>query len=175
MVGAGVQQQELLSRAEGARLPPSHAFWGFRYPGMTPIAILWKRELAASDGTDNEQRLVAGGDRLRQGGIGRFLGKVFRTRKESHEGAALPRDVIANCAAQHRITRFNCVDHRANRDRAAHLKMNLAAYVRQGTKMWGKHHANRSRGHAIVCTSTDNTAGRSRTIGFHVFPESAEQ
>ena len=46
----------------------------------------------------------------------------------------------------------------------------LAVDVRQLAQMCREHDAN----HGSVCTSTESTAGRSRTIAFHVSPASAE-
>ena len=42
--------------------------------------------------------------------------------------------------------------------------------ARELLQMRGQHHAN----HGSVCTSTESTAGRSRTIGAQVSPASAE-
>src|SRR5215469_1687641 len=131
--------------------------------------------LTAGDGPDDKQRFGAGGNRLRQWCVGRFVRNVFPTRKEAQKRPALLRQMIANCPAQHRIARFDRVHNRPNRYRSAYCELNFASHVRQGTKMRWQHHAYRSRCHAIVWTSTDNTAGRSRTMGFHVSPASAEQ
>ena len=51
----------------------------------------------------------------------------------------------------------------------------------QGAQVGGQHDPDGVRvqsgvlGHGSVCTSTDSTAGRSRTIGDHVSPPSGEQ
>ena len=46
----------------------------------------------------------------------------------------------------------------------------VSAHVRERAEMLRQYDAN----HASVCTSTESTAGRSRTIGFQLSPASAE-
>ena len=53
---------------------------------------------------------------------------------------------------------------------AFNLKLDLAADVRQRPQMGREHDAD----HGSVWTSTDSTAGRSRTMGAQLSPESAE-
>src|SRR6516225_4024735 len=103
------------------------------------------------------------------------MGEIFRARKETQEGSSLTCDMVADRAPQHRVACFDRVDDRADRDRAVHFKLNLAVHVRKRAQVRRQHYANRTRLHAIVWTSTDNTAGRSRTMGLHVSPASAEQ
>ncbi len=98
------------------------------------------------------------------------MGKIFLAGKESQEGPALLCVVIANSAAQHGIARLERLEHRALRDHTLDLKLHFAPYVRQRPKVLRKFDSN----HGSVCTSTDSTAGRSRTIGFQLSPASAE-
>jgi len=50
------------------------------------------------------------------------------------------------------------------------IDMYLIADLRQRSKVMGQDNAN----HFCVWTSTERTAGRSRTIGFHESPESLD-
>jgi hypothetical protein len=85
-------------------------------------------------------------------------------------GPTLLRPMLADCAAQHRILRLQCVQNCVQRHRASDLKFNHRVDLRQRPQVRGHHHAD----HHSTCTSTDNTAGRSRTIGIQLLPSSAE-
>src|SRR5262249_32693314 len=89
---------------------------------------------------------------------------------EPDEGPAPPAGVVADRATQHRVPGFELVEHGLLGDRARYLKLHLTVYPRQRPQMGGEHHPD----HRRVCTSTDSTAGRSRTIGAQLSPESAE-
>ncbi len=96
--------------------------------------------------------------------------QVFLAGKEAQERPPLLRGLIADSPAQHGIAGLDCVEDRALRDRTLNLKFQLLPDVRQRPKMLRKLDSN----HGRVCTSTDSTAGRSRTIGFQLSPASAE-
>jgi len=96
--------------------------------------------------------------------------QIFLAGEEAQEGPPLLRDMISNRPAQHRVTSLKRVEHRALRDRAVDLKLNLVTDVRQRTQMLRQYDAD----HGSVCTSTDSTAGKSRTIGAQLSPASAE-
>jgi hypothetical protein len=102
--------------------------------------------LAARDRSYDNEWLFAGGDRLRQRRIGRFMREVFFTREEAQEGAALERAVIANGALQHRVPGLERIEHGFLRDRRRNLKFNLAADVRQRSEMVGKNYADHNLG-----------------------------
>ena len=80
------------------------------------------------------------------------------------------RDVIANRPAQHGIRVLNRVENGAQRDQALHVKGDFAVDTGQRPQVRRELHAD----HVSVCTSTDNTAGRSRTIGFQESPALAD-
>lgn len=63
---------------------------------------------------------------------------VLRTGEEAKESAALVRDVIANGAAEHGVTRLKSVEDRALGDIAVHFEPNFAADVRQRSQVWRK-------------------------------------
>ena len=98
------------------------------------------------------------------------MGQILGAGEEPHERPALLRDVIADGPAQHRIAGLQRVEHRALRDWPLHLKLHLARDVRQDPQMRRKLDPD----HWSVCTSTESTAGRSRTIGAQVSPASAD-
>ena len=96
--------------------------------------------------------------------------KILLAREESQERPALQRDVIANRPAQHGIVGLKRVEHRTKRDWTFDVERHLAADVRQRSQMLWEYDSD----HGSVCTSTESTAGRSRTMGFQLSPSSDE-
>src|ERR1700687_916100 len=96
--------------------------------------------------------------------------EIFRAGEEPQERAALLRDVIADGPPQHRICSLERVEDRPLRDVTRDLERHLAVDVRQRPQMSGECDAD----HGSVWTSTESTAGRSRTIGAQLFPASAD-
>ena len=127
--------------------------------------------LAARNRSYDEQRLFPRDDRVRQRGVRGFMRKILLAREEPQEWPPLLRDVIADRPAQHRIAGFERVKYRALRGLALDLQLYLAADPRQPPQMWRQHDSN----HGSVWTSTESTAGRSRTMGAQLSPASAEQ
>src|SRR5271157_350630 len=119
---------------------------------------------------DDQQRLGTRNDRFRQRGIRRFMRQVLLASKEAQERTPLARDVIANRAAQHGIAGLERVEDRTQRGRALDVKLYLAADLRQRPQMRRKLNSD----HGSVCTSTESTPGRSRTIGVQLSPASAD-
>ena len=78
--------------------------------------------------------------------------------------------MVADRAAQHRVPRLQRVEHGPLGDRARHAQLDLPASVRERPQVRGQHHPD----HDSVWTSTDSTAGRSRTIGSQLSPASSE-
>src|SRR5262249_41493979 len=77
---------------------------------------------------------------------------------------------IADRPAEHGVGRLEGVEHRALRHLALDLEPHLAVDARQLPQVRGEDDAD----HGRVCTSTERTAGRSRTMGAHWSPASAE-
>src|SRR5439155_27351395 len=96
--------------------------------------------------------------------------EVLLAGEEADERAAPSRDVIADRSREHRVAGLERVEHGALRDRALDLQLHLAVDVRQLPEVCRKHDPD----HGSVWTSTDRTAGRSRTIGVQLSPASAE-
>ena len=138
------------------------------------------RSLAARHRADDQERLRTGRHRIGQRSVGRLVGQVLLAREEAHERPALLRDVIADRPAQHRVARLERVEHRALRHRAVDVERHLAvarrASVRRCAGSTTRIIARRPAGawtlrpDGRVCTSTDSTAGRSRTIGAQLSP-----
>src|SRR4051812_13279990 len=98
------------------------------------------------------------------------MGQILFAGEESHVRAPLLRDVVPQSAAQHRVLRFECVEDRAYCCPALDLNLYLAAGLRQRAQVCREHDSD----HGRVCTSTESTAGRSRTMGAQLSPESGD-
>src|SRR5258706_7738155 len=98
------------------------------------------------------------------------MGKILLAGEEPQKRPPLLRNMIANRPAQHGIARLERVHHRTLRDRPLNIHLHLAGDVRQAPQVLRK----QTPDHGRVCTSTESTAGRSRTTGAHVSPASAE-
>jgi len=96
--------------------------------------------------------------------------QIFLASEEAQKRPPLLRNLIANGAAQHRIAGLKRVKHRPLRDRTVDLKLNFAVSVRQRSQMLREYDPD----HGSVCTSTDKTPGKSRTIGAQLSPASAD-
>ena len=79
--------------------------------------------------------------------------------------------MVTHRAAQDRMAHLELVKHRPERCRAGDLEQHLALHLGQRPEM----RRERDPDHGSVCSSTDCTVGRSRTIGVQVSPASAEQ
>jgi len=96
--------------------------------------------------------------------------QIFLASKEAQKRPPLSRHLIANRPAQHGIASLERIKHRSLRDRAIDLKLNFTAGVRQRSQMLREYDTD----HGSVCTSTESTPGKSRTIGTQLSPASAE-
>jgi hypothetical protein len=126
--------------------------------------------LTAGNSSDNQKGLHLRQHRLGQRRVRRVMGEILLAREEPHVRPALLRHVIADRPAQHRIARLKSVEDRALRHLALDLELHLAADVRQRSQMCREHDSD----HGSVWTSTEYTAGRSRTIGAQLSPASAD-
>src|SRR5262249_42952381 len=91
--------------------------------------------------------------------------------EEAHEGPALPRDLVANRPAEHRMARLQRIQDRALRGRALDVELQLSLHVGQRAQMMRKDDAD---DHGSVWTSTATTAGRCCTIGVQLPPASGD-
>src|SRR2546427_2579455 len=122
--------------------------------------------LAARYGCQDHQRLRSRGDRVRQGRVSRLERDILLTGEVPQEGPALLRDVIADRPLEHRIPGLQRVEDRAQRGRPLDCEFYFSVDVSQRFERIWEYYSN----HARVWTSTDNTGGRSRTIGNHLSP-----
>src|ERR1019366_7223342 len=95
---------------------------------------------------------------------------VLPAGEEPHKSTALSCGLVANCPAQHGIGPLDGVKDRALGHGAREVKGQRAIDAREVSQMEGQDHLD----HGSVCTSTDSTAGRSRTMAVQVSPLSAE-
>src|SRR5215207_7981142 len=125
---------------------------------------------AARQRADDEEWLGADRDCIRQWRVGRLVRKVFLTGEESYVRPAAKRHVIADRPSKHGMPRFEGVEHRAERRRAADVDLHITVHARQRTEMCGQFDPD----HDSVCTCTESTGGRSRTIAVQLSPLSAD-
>src|SRR6266436_1930450 len=90
--------------------------------------------------------------------------------KESQKRPACARDVLTNCSTQHWIACLECIEDRASCHFAVNLELYVSPDARKRSQVWRDYNQN----HGSVWTSTESTAGRSRTIGAQVSPASAD-
>ena len=131
-----------------------------------PFAAL----LTSRHGPNDQERLGPRRNRVGQRGVRRLVGQILSAGEKPEERSALLRVVVTDRPAQHRILRLESVEDRALRCLTVNMEFDLAIEVRERAQMHREHHAD----HDSVCTSTDNTAGRSRTMGAQVSPASAD-
>jgi len=125
---------------------------------------------ASRNCSDDKKRFRPRHNRMRQRCICRLMRQIFLAREEAQKRPALLRDLVPNRPAQHGIAGLQRIKHRPLRDRRHNFKLHFAANMRQRSQMLWQYDSN----HGSVCTSTDSTAGRSRTIGAQLSPASAD-
>src|SRR5439155_8270945 len=99
------------------------------------------------------------------------MGEIFAAGEEPYERPAPLRDVVADRPAEHRIPCFERVEHRALRNLTLDIEFHLAVDMRELAQMCRERDSDH---HDSVWTSTDTTAGRSRTMGAQLSPASAD-
>jgi hypothetical protein len=100
------------------------------------------------------------------------MGQILPAGKEPDKRSALVYHLVTNCPPQHRVTGFERLEDGVLRDLTLHLQVHLTVDTCKCPQMGWKDNSNRAHGNAWI--STDNTGGRSRTIGIQLSPESAE-
>ena len=98
--------------------------------------------LTACDGPDNQKGFSAAGDGIRKRRIDGVVRDILFAREEADKGAALLRVVLTDGSLQHRVARFERIDHGANGRMAGQLKNNFAVNARQIVQMRGENDAN---------------------------------
>src|SRR5271165_1224576 len=135
--------------------------------------------LAPGHCADDHERFGAGNDFGRQRRLGRRVRKILFAGVIPNERSPAECVGIPDRSAQDREKQFNCIEQRSKRDRSvlggADLELNVIIDPGQVPKMkWEDNADHCYYDYARTWTSTDSTAGRSRTIGFQVSPLSAD-
>jgi hypothetical protein len=78
--------------------------------------------------------------------------------------------MVAHRPPQHGISRFKRVEYGPLSHGSINVELYVAIDACQRPQMRRQNNAN----HGSVCTSTESTAGRSRTIGFQLSPASGD-
>src|ERR1700730_1007427 len=139
---------------------------GMRRPASGKIL----RRLAAGHRPDDQKWLTAGSHRLRQGAIWRVERQVLLAGEEPHQRPPLVRRLIADRPPKHGVAGLEGIKDGLRRRFSLNLELHLALNLGEIPQM-------RREGdpdHARVWTSTESTAGRSRTMGFQLSPASAD-
>ena len=126
--------------------------------------------LAAGHSPYDQKRFGRRCDSVGQRVVRMFVRQVSRAGEEPDEGSALLCDVIANRSAQHRVAGLKRVENRALRHQTLDVETDLAVDARELPQVRRQHNAD----HESVWTSTESTAGRSRTMGAQLSPASAD-
>src|ERR1700687_3378631 len=96
--------------------------------------------------------------------------KVFLASEEPQEAPALLRDVVADRPSQHGIASLKGVEDRTLSGLTLDVERHLAVDACQRPQVCRKLDAD----HGNVWTSTETTAGRSRTMGAQLSPASED-
>src|SRR5256886_3092237 len=128
------------------------------------------RTSAARDGPDDEKRLRSRRDRVGERSVRGLVGQVALAGKESQERPSPLGAVVPDGPPQPCLAGLQRVEYRRPRDRTGDVELHLAFDLRQRPEVRREHHAD----HRSVCTSTDRTAGRSRTMGVQLSPASGD-
>jgi hypothetical protein len=96
--------------------------------------------------------------------------QIFSTDKKPYERSTQLSDVVAHRTAKHGISSFELVEYGPLSHCGVNVEFYVAIDARQRAQMRRQNNAN----HGSVCTSTESTAGRSRTIGFQLSPPSGD-
>ena len=96
--------------------------------------------------------------------------QVFLAGEEADERPPTAAVLISNGATEHGVPGLERVEHGSLRDLTSYIQPDLALNTGEPAQVRGEDDPD----HDSVWTSTDSTAGRSRTIGAHVSPALAE-
>lgn len=121
-------------------------------------------QLSAGDGGNHNEGLFAGGDCLGQGRIRPFMRQVFLAGKKSQERTALERHVITYRPAQHGISAFQRIQHRALRYGRGDFKLHLTGSVCQVAKVGGKNDAHSHDAYIVTRTGRFVIRNRCRKL-----------
>ncbi len=124
----------------------------------------------ACHGTDDEERLGPGHDGGGKRRVRGLVRQVLLAGEEAHERAPIMCGRVTDGSLQHWIAGLERVYQRALGGQTGDLDLYFQPEVCERAQMRGQHNPD----HGKVWTSTDSTAGRSRTTGAQLFPALAE-
>src|SRR5579862_171306 len=104
-------------------------------------------KLAAGNGADDEEWLLAVGDRVGKRLVGWIEREIFFAREEAEEWPALESVVVANGSGEHRIAGLDGVEHCADCHGRGDVEGDLIANLREVAQVVGELNANRVCGH----------------------------
>src|ERR1700737_43958 len=113
---------------------------------------------------------MAARHRLGQRAIGRVERKVLPAGEDAPQRPPLPSGLIADRAPKHGVARLQGIEDGFRRRLSLNLELHLTLDLGEIPQMRREDDPD----HARVCTSTESTAGRSRTMGFQLSPASAD-
>src|SRR5258705_10826443 len=96
--------------------------------------------------------------------------EILLAGEKAQERPPLERHVVADGASKHGILVFKRIKHRPLCNRWRDLDLHFGPHLRKTPKMERKFDPD----HFNVCTSTESTAGRQRTMGASLAPESVQ-
>ena len=98
--------------------------------------------LTSRNRSDHEKRFFPRHDRFGQRIIRQLMGKIFSAGKEAQERSPLLGNMVADRASQHRIARFECVEHSSLRDGTCDFERDFLAHMGKIAEMVGQHNSN---------------------------------
>ena len=166
---------EVIPASCANRLRVSNAKLLVAYRILTMLAGGMARNATAGDRPQDDQRFCPARHSLRQRRIGGIVRQILLAREEAQKGPPLQRRVVADSTAQHGVRCLQRIQYRANRRRCSSINLNLVPRNSgQRPQVRRQFDTNLDGTHASVCTSTDSTGGRSRTIALQLSPASAD-
>lgn len=133
--------------------------------------------LPTSDSSQHNERLSTRRNGFGQWSVSGLVREVLLAGEVADEGAAVVGAVVADGSAQGGVGGFERVEDGGDRHGRGDLEPDLVLHPRERAQVRREDDADGDSGVGIhrVCTSTERTAGRSRTIGVHESPPSGEQ
>ena len=128
--------------------------------------------LAPGDRADHAEDVRTVNERIGERLVHRLVRQIPSAREVAYERAPLGGRLIADRPAERRVRGLERVEHAPDRGRVGDLDANLWADAHERAEV--RRQRDPDGRHAIVCTSTDSTAGRCSTIGRHESPESGD-
>jgi len=136
----------------------------------TGCAGHWEEGSAASHRSDDHERLGPGQDGRRQRRARRLVRPILAAGKETDEGPALEGGGIADGSAKDGVAGLESIKDGRDGRRAGDFQFYLAVDAGERAEVEGQDDAD----HGRVWTSTERTAGRSRTMGCQESPTSGD-